>query len=245
MALAQIITSIFSHTKGVRHAGPPAMPAVGGGNAGAKRGNGIYASGRGGGVPRSGYRLHRAHEVAERSLATTDKVANPVPTPAPSGFASFGLTSVVLVLICSLVACRTDRRESFYPTFADADKDGAITHGWIPGYLPASSQAIHEVHDISPSTEWCAFEFLPSDSQSLQKNLKRVDVLAPWVRDVPSPRVPWWPGMLEGKLDTEKIHRAGFELYVVEVPETSVTTAIYLFVVDWPKGRAFFYSTRE
>jgi hypothetical protein len=49
--------------------------------------------------------------------------------------------------------------------------------------------------------------------------------------------------MLKGNLDAEKIHRAGFDLYVVVRPETSVTTAILLFAVDWTKGRGFFYRT--
>jgi len=51
--------------------------------------------------------------------------------------------------------------------------------------------------------------------------------------------------VLNGNLDIEKIHREGFELYVVRRPETSVTTEIYLFAIDWPKGGGFFYSTRE
>jgi hypothetical protein len=72
-----------------------------------------------------------------------------------------GLTSV-------LVVGYGDHHESFYRSLADADKAGAITHGWIPDdLLPPGSRAIHEVHEISPSTEWCAFEFSPTDSQGL------------------------------------------------------------------------------
>jgi hypothetical protein len=51
--------------------------------------------------------------------------------------------------------------------------------------------------------------------------------------------------VLKGNLDIENIHKAGFELYVVEKPATSVNTDILLFAVDWPKGRAFFYRTSE
>lgn len=51
--------------------------------------------------------------------------------------------------------------------------------------------------------------------------------------------------MLKGDLDITKIHRAGFELYVVERPATSVTTEILLFAVDWAKGHGFFYSTSK
>ena len=127
------------------------------------------------------------------------------------------LLAVVLCFgfACGLVACRSDRRESFYPALADADKDGAITRGWIPGFLPGSSRTIHEVHGISPSTEWCGFEFLPTESQNLRKTLKSVDPLPPSVSRVPSPGVSWWPTVLEGNLDVGKIHNEGFDLYVV------------------------------
>ena len=150
-----------------------------------------------------------------------------------------GLTSI-------LVAGCGNRHESFYRTIADADKDGAITRGWIPDdLLPGGSCAIHEVHEISPSTEWCALEFPPTDSQGLRKNLKSVDVLPPSVRRVPSPGVSWWPAVLNGNLDIEKIHREGFELYVVQVPATSVNTDVLLFAIDGAKGRGFFYRTHE
>lgn len=145
-----------------------------------------------------------------------------------------------------LLGCGGDRRESFYPSLADADKAEASARSWIPNdLLPGSSRAIHEVHEISPSMEWCAFEFLPTDSQGLRKNLKSVDALPPSVRHVPGPGVSWWPAVLKGNLEVEKIHRAGFDLYVVERPETSVTTGIFLFAIDWSKGHGFFYSTSE
>jgi len=146
-------------------------------------------------------------------------------------------------LTCFLFACHNDRRESFYASLADAKKDGAIDRGWIPDFLPESSHSIHEVHDISPSTTWCAFDFLPSDSEGLRKSLKNLDGLARTVRRVPSPGEAWWPDVLQGKLDVTKIHNAGFELYEVTTPETSVTTETLLFSIDWTKGLGFFYRT--
>ena len=174
------------------------------------------------------------------------------------GFGRFGrpgkplaiAVGVVLFLIVAgnivarLSAGLSDRYESFYPSLADAAKDGAITRGWIPDEsLPRSSRSIHEVHDLSPSREWCAFEFVPADSQNLLANLKQVDVLPPSLRHVPSPGVSWWPSVIVGNLDVEKIHNSGFDLYFVERPATSVTTAVWLFAIDWSKGRAFFYYT--
>lgn len=148
-------------------------------------------------------------------------------------------------LTCALVACHGDRRESFYPSLADAKRDGAIDRGWIPDLLPESSRGIHELHDMSPSTTWCAFEFLPAESQALRKSLKSVDVLAPSVRRVANPGKSWWPDMLVGSLDVGKIHGAGFELSMVVAPETPSTNEVLLFAIDWTKGQAFFYRTRQ
>jgi len=148
-------------------------------------------------------------------------------------------------LICVLAACHGDRRESFYPALVDAKRDGAIDRGWLPDFLPESSHAIHELHDMSPSTTWCAFEFLPADSQALRKNLKNVDVPAPSVKRVPNPDKSWWPDVLVGGLDTGKIHEAGFELSMLVVPETASTNEVLLFAIDWTKGRGFFYRARQ
>jgi hypothetical protein len=145
-----------------------------------------------------------------------------------------------------LVACGGDHKEYFYNTLAEADRAGEITRGWIPeDLMPGSSRSMHLVEELSPSREWCAFEFLPTDSRRLRKNLRRVDALTPSVRRVPSPGVSWWPAVLKGNLDVDKIHRAGFELYVAERPANSVEMSIYLFALDWSNGRGFFYYTYE
>lgn len=147
------------------------------------------------------------------------------------------------VVVSRVAASLSDRHESFYPSLAEAEKDGAITRGWIPDeFLPPSSRSIREVHDLSPSREWCTFEFVPTDSQNLRTNLKLVDVVPQSVGHVPSPRVSWWPSVLVGNLDVQKIHKAGFDLYFVERPATSVSSAFWLFAIDWSHGRGLFYS---
>jgi hypothetical protein len=145
---------------------------------------------------------------------------------------------------CVVIACGGDRREYFYQTLGDADKAGEITRGWIPDDLmPTSSRAIHLVEELSPSREWCAFEFLPTDSEKLLQNLKSVDALPSPVNHIRSPQVSWWPSVLKGNLDVEKIHKAGFQLYIVERPANSVQMGIYLFALDSSKGHVFLYWT--
>jgi hypothetical protein len=150
---------------------------------------------------------------------------------------SIGLTAVLLT-------CGGDRHESFYPSLADAAKDGAITRGWIPDdLLPRGAHGIREVHDLSPSREWCSFEFSPSEWLNPGNDFQPVDALPPPLSHVPSPGVSWWPAVLRGDLDLTKVHREGLKLYVVKRPETSVTTEVLLFAIDSVRGRGFFYSS--
>jgi len=146
-----------------------------------------------------------------------------------------------LCLSCVLAGCHGDRFESSYPSFGDAVKDHAVERRWVPSFLPGSSRNIHLRGDLSPSREWCVFEFLPADSEQLRKSLKPLDVLPLSLRHVPSPGKPWWPSFLEGDLDARRIHEAGLQLYVVEEPATASTTALELFAIDWAKGRGFLY----
>jgi hypothetical protein len=150
-----------------------------------------------------------------------------------------------VTLACILVGGCDDNRDLSYSALADAVKAGESDRGWIPDYLPKSSRAIHLIEQDSPSKEWCGFEFLPTDSQSLRETLKSVAALPPSVRRVPSPAASWWPTTLKGNLDVQKIHKEGFELYIVESPADSVSTWVDLFAIDWSKGRGFFYGTRE
>jgi hypothetical protein len=125
------------------------------------------------------------------------------------------------------------RQESFYPSMADAKKDGAIDRGWIPDqYLPRSSRSIREVRDLSPSKEWCAFDFDPFDVNHLQTNMRPLDPLSPPIQYIPKPGVPWWPSVLENRIDVQKIHNNGFDLYYVQQPANSVTTQVWVFAVS-------------
>lgn len=148
------------------------------------------------------------------------------------------------LLLCLLPACVDGRRESFYPTLADADRDGATTRGWVPDFLPRSSRAIHELHDLSPSIEWCAFEFDPADSEEFRSKLTKPDALPPAIKHIPKIRKPWWPLLLRGEIRPEEVHRAGMDLYVMERAETAVTRRVWLLAIDRNNGKGFFYTTR-
>lgn len=146
-----------------------------------------------------------------------------------------------LCLSALLFGCGHDR-STFYRSLADADKAGEMNRGWIPDFLPKSSRSIRQVYDLSPSREWCEFEFQPGDSQALRDNLKEVQTPPAVIVNVPNPHVSWWPELLEGNLDGNRIRALGFRLYVLVTPATSVTTETWLFAIDSQKGHAFFYA---
>lgn len=154
---------------------------------------------------------------------------------------SLHLTAVCIGLTLLLVACGNDLRESSYHTLADARNDGAIDRGWIPDYLPPTSRDIHEIHRIEHSKTWRSFEFLPSDSESLRRTLKSLDKSQLAGMRIEHPGVSWWPAEFDGDLDVERVNQEGYELFGVDEPTSANRTSAYLFMIDWSKGRAFYY----
>jgi hypothetical protein len=147
-------------------------------------------------------------------------------------FASFAL----------LQGCR-ERHEYFYSSLADAAKSGEITRGWMPDFMPVSSRAIHIAYDPSSPRTWCVFEFSPDDSQRLRKNLRSVTSLPPSLKQIANPRLSWWPSLLKGNLDVTTIYGRGFAPYIITERDVGANTLEVLFVIDWAKGRGYFYRT--
>lgn len=153
----------------------------------------------------------------------------------------FFSVAVYIGITFLVVACGHELRESSYHTLADARNDGAVDRGLVPDYLPQTSRNIHELHRIEHSKTWCSFEFLPSDSESLRRTLKRSDKSQLAGMRIEHPGVSWWPADFDGNLDVERVTQEGYELFGVDVPATANSTSVYLFMIDWSKGRAFFY----
>ena len=141
-----------------------------------------------------------------------------------------------VVLMCGLLSCGGDLRESHYRTLAHARSDGALQRGWIPDIVPETSHDIHELHDVSAGTTWCALQFDKRDADSFRAALGP-SAVAP-IKRVGNPRVSWWPPVLTGELDVDRIRTAGLELHWWARPD--VEEAI-MFAIDRSGGRAFFY----
>lgn len=158
---------------------------------------------------------------------------------------------VVASTLCTLafsllVGCRRDRVEWSYASIADVKKAESSAQSWVPDdLLPESSRNLLVAGELSPSREWCAFEFTPSDSGHLLrlKALNKIDELPQSVRRVQNPHKMWWPNVLVGSLDAEEIRGTGLQLFIAEKPANAVNTTIFLFALDLAKGQGYFYST--
>lgn len=157
-----------------------------------------------------------------------------------NGSSQYG-TGIIMIMLCVassalFQACR-ESRESLYPSLADAVKSGEVSRGWLPGFLPSSSRAIHLVYNPSSPRTWCAFEFSPDDSQHFRENLRSADTLPPGVRRIGTPGVSWWPDFLKGDVDVGTLRNHGFVPYIVVEPDIGSSTQVVFFAIDWEKGR--------
>lgn len=144
--------------------------------------------------------------------------------------------AAALLLASGMAACGDlDVVSASYATLAEAKQAGAIERGWIPDGLPAATRDIREAHDADTNRRWGLFSFPPADDGPLKAMLGSSEVsLVGRHCDVPG-RLEWWPVLLRGALDAEKIAATGLKAYT-----TADQSLIVL--VNWNQGRAYYWS---
>lgn len=86
--------------------------------------------------------------------------------------------------------------DASYATYADAEKGGAVTRGWVPNFVPQSATSIQEFHNLDTNVQLMTFRFDPSDLALMREKLTPSDpdtVRTPYWR----PRA-WWAQDLRG-----------------------------------------------
>jgi hypothetical protein len=68
------------------------------------------------------------------------------------------LVPTLMLLALSVTEGWSDRYATYFQTYADAKRAGALGPGkWLPAFLPASATEIREEHDIDTNELWVAF----------------------------------------------------------------------------------------
>jgi hypothetical protein len=154
----------------------------------------------------------------------------------------FRWRSVIVVIIVSniLFGCN-ERPTAYYPTWQEAMKEGAVTRGWIPSFLPKSSTNISETHDLDTNAGAFCFSAPSADLDLLVSQLKlvpasRFSTIGPWIDG----STTWWPSALRKKRFSELVEKEGFGIY--EKPETNDQISsgrIWYFAINVSKDIAY------
>lgn len=143
------------------------------------------------------------------------------------------------LLIASCAGCKNlDVVTESYATLDEARKAGAIERGWIPAGLPPGVTELREAHDLDSNRQWGLFLFPSAQAAELKTILSVEEVsVAGATVDIPA-RVEWWPLLLRGPLDAEKIRSVGLRAY-------QSSDGVRLFLVNWEQGRAYYWTARR
>lgn len=143
----------------------------------------------------------------------------------------------VLLLAAAVVpGCRdVDIVTASYATLAEARQAGAVERGRIPEGLPPGTREMREAFDPDTNRRWGLFSFPPSEAPHLLAVLEPGELpLEGQHCDMPR-RIEWWPLLLRGRLDPERIQTTGLRGH--RTRDRSL-----VFVVNWNQGRAYYWS---
>ncbi len=98
------------------------------------------------------------------------------------------LTTVVLLLAAILTGCFSETPQVGYRNLEAAIRDGAVSRGWIPMWLPLSSYDIREKHDLDTNAQILLFKVQSWDNDVLSDHCQPVDAAQP-----PTLDASWWP----------------------------------------------------
>ena len=143
---------------------------------------------------------------------------------------------LTLLLLVGAAACHNiDVVTASYATLEEARKAGAIERGWVPDGLPPGATEIRDAHDLDSNRHWGLFLFPQAEGDVLRRLLQSEETtVAGRTIDIPG-RVEWWPVLLRGALDEEKIKSTGLRAYRSQRGDR-------LFLVNWQQGRAYYWS---
>jgi len=122
-----------------------------------------------------------------------------------------------------------------YATMAEARAAGATDRGWVPSSLPEGAYELRAAYAVDGRERWGLFNFRPADADALRALLQPEPVsFAGTVMRIPG-RVEWWPVILRGRLDAERIETTGLRAYPAKSGDL-------VYAVNWNQGRAYFWS---
>lgn len=82
---------------------------------------------------------------------------------------------LIAILLLSLAAC-SEQVEETYPTWAEAQRAGAVERGWIPTFVPQTAREIRDSHDLDSNRQTLFFVARPADVEAMVADFPSVSV---------------------------------------------------------------------
>ena len=143
-----------------------------------------------------------------------------------------------LILLAALVTaagCGSSVHTATFANAAEARDVGAMADGRVPDILPAAAFELRAAYDVDGPRRWGLFNFRPEQTAELRSMLTSDPVpFAGLDVDIP-PRIEWWPVILRGPLDGERIDATGLQAY-------EARTGGLIVAVNWKQGRAYYWT---
>jgi len=144
-----------------------------------------------------------------------------------------------VALIAFAVACSgVNSQTNSFATLAEARQAGAIAQGWIPDGLPSSSHDIREAHLPGTRQRWGIINFSQAEADTLRALLNADEISLDGQRADAPGRIEWWPIVLRGDLQGDRIAATGIRGY------RSKDRQLF-FAVNWNQGRAYYWAAEK
>jgi hypothetical protein len=135
-------------------------------------------------------------------------------------------------MVLFLAACGDLRvKMGIYANLDEARKAGALTAGWVPEGLPAGASDLREGH-LPNGRQWGAFTF-PGAEEAALRALLGAEITTGTLSCEPPGRLEFWPRVLHGPVDVERVRSTGFRLYSGRDSRT--------YAINWGQGRAYYW----
>ena len=125
-----------------------------------------------------------------------------------------------------------------YATFREARTSGAVEKGWVPPDLPDGAYELRAAYAVDGWERWGLFNFRAEDAAALRAILAPAEVSLTGTRMEIPRRIEWWPVILRGELDADRIATTGLRAYRAHSGDR-------IFGINWAQGRAYYWVTRE
>lgn len=122
-----------------------------------------------------------------------------------------------------------------YATLSEARGAGAIDSGWVPAGLPESVFELRAAYAPDGWQRWGIINFPTAAADGVRALLQTEEAPLTGLRcDIPG-RIEWWPVLLRGALDAERIAATGARAY-------RSRQGNMIYIVNWTQGRGYYWT---